>query len=89
MRDGSFLDQLQRQCLVVELDREDGARRGPCPDHQVVKHLEGSYCVTGSTTHEDSCFDPTKFTPAKARRVKQVASVGNSTRVSKELSLHP
>jgi len=35
------LDQLQGQFLVIELDSEDGPRRGPCPDDQVVKHCGG------------------------------------------------
>ena len=41
------LDQLQRQSLVVKLNCENGARWGPCPNHQVMEHPELSRRLLG------------------------------------------
>ena len=35
-----FLDQLQRQSLIVKLNRKNGTRWGPRPNHQVMEHPE-------------------------------------------------
>ena len=45
MRNLGSLHELERELLVVELDREDGSWRGPGPNHQMV---EGHFGVTSA-----------------------------------------